>query len=87
MYNSRDKLYYEIQNDGIPKRVKTDIIGLNESISNRVKFIDAMVSQSKIPCYSTISKPLIYLKRVFEVKSESLVLFKFSNNDIQSYNY
>lgn len=52
-----------------------------------MKFIDAIASQSKTPCYSTISKPLIYLKRVFEVKSDSMVLFKLSNNDIQSYNY
>ena len=59
---------------------------MNENISNRKKFLDNF-SETKVKCESYSFNKFVYLKRVFEVKNENLILFKLSNNDIQAFNY
>jgi hypothetical protein len=55
----------------------------NENIENRKKFIKCY-SSWPIECEPFINTSrVVYLKKTFEVKSENLIMFKFSNNHIQ----
>lgn len=55
----------------------------NENIENRKKFIRPYLN-NQLECEPFLNTArIVYLKRTFEVKSENIIMFKFSNNSIQ----
>ncbi len=67
------------------KKMKT--ASSNENLENRKKFIQNFI-QHPLDCEPFVSMSrVVYVKKLFEVKSENLLLFRFSNENIQVCNY
>ena len=59
------------------KKVKTGVS--NENLENRKKFIQNFIKHP-LDCEPFVSMSrVVYVKKLFEVKSENLLLFRFSN--------
>lgn len=77
------RLYFEAVGENDLKRLKSDSIINNENIENRKKFIRLFLNH-QLECEPFLNTArIVYLKRTFEVKSENVIMFKFSNNSIQ----
>lgn len=79
-------MFFEVEAENTIKRVKTTSAG-HEGIDNRKKFIQNFVKHP-LQCEPFLSiGRLVYVKKLFEVKSQNLLLFRFSNQNIQVCNY
>lgn len=60
---------------------------MNESIVNRKKFIK-QYKDHPLECQPYISlSRVVFISKIYKVDSESIILFKLSNDHIQAYNY
>lgn len=85
IFYDKFRVFFEVEGENPVKKMKT--ASSNENLENRKKFIQNFIKHP-LDCEPFVSMSrVVYVKKLFEVKSENLLLFRFSNENIQVCNY